>query len=382
MEKPVNMKIIITGGGTGGHIYPAISLAHEFKDRDSSNEIVFVGTEHKMESEIVPREGFNFIGIRVKGIERKFSLENISALFLFLSSLFASYRIIKMLKPDLVIGTGGYVSGSITLVASLLRIPTFIHEQNIIPGITNQFLSLTSKKVFTSFSESKEYFWRKSRITSLGNPIRKNIWQGDKTKIARENNLDIHKKTILVFGGSRGAKIINETILESMNLVDQSLWSEWQVLIVSGKDDFSEATEKITKSEYKEVVRVLPYLYNIEDAYDLANLVVCRAGATTIAELTAKGIAAILIPYPYATGNHQLYNAQFLEKNFAALVIKEEDLDSEKLANELSKLMKDNKKLNLMTKNSKKLGQKQAAQEIVNTIYNFLGRKTSLKETI
>lgn len=376
------MRIIITGGGTGGHIYPGISLAREFQSRDKNNEIIFVGTEHKMESEIIPQEGFRFLGLRVKGIERKFSLESLSALFLFLGSLFTSYGIIKDFKPDLVIGTGGYVSGSVALVSSLLGIPTFIHEQNVIPGITNQFLSLTGKKVFTSFPESAGYFWKKERIVFLGNPIRKSIWQGNKEKIIKENNLDSTKKTILVFGGSKGASTINKMVLHSLYLIEESIWLEWQVLIISGEEDFKNLTEKVTKSPFKETVRVLPYLHNIEDAYDLADLVVCRAGATTIAELSAKGIAAILIPYPYATGNHQLYNARFLESNLAALIIEEKDLNREKLAAELSKLLTDNKRLDLLARNSKKLGKRKAAQDIVDNIYDYMECKISPGKTI
>lgn len=376
------MRIIITGGGTGGHIYPGISLAREFQSRDKNNEIIFVGTEHKMESEIIPQEGFRFLGLRVKGIERKFSLESLSALFLFLGSLFTSYGIIKDFKPDLVIGTGGYVSGSVALVSSLLGIPTFIHEQNVIPGITNQFLSLTGKKVFTSFPESAGYFWRKERIVFLGNPIRKSIWQGNKEKMIKENNLDIAKKTILVFGGSKGAGTINKMVLHSLYLIEESIWLEWQVLIISGEEDFKNLTEKVTKSPFKETVRVLPYLHNIEDAYDLADLVVCRAGATTIAELSAKGIAAILIPYPYATGNHQLYNARFLESNLAALIIEEKELNREKLAAELSKLLTDNKRLDLLARNSKKLGKRKAAQDIVDNIYDYMECKISPGKTI
>lgn len=216
----------------------------------------------------------------------------------------------------------------------------------------------------------------------LGNPVRKDIWQGDKTKILKENDLNINKKTILVFGGSKGARIINETILDSINLIHSTLLADWQVLIVSGKDDFEEYKRKLDKTGYKEIIRILPYIYQIGDAYDLADLVVCRAGATTIAELTAKGIASVLIPYPYATRNHQLYNALFLEKNLAAIVIKEEELTKERVADELSKLMKDNEKLCLLANNSKNLGRRQAAKEIVNCIYDFLGRKTSRRNAI
>lgn len=376
------MKIIITGGGTGGHIYPGISLAREFQSRDKDNQIVFVGAEQKMESDIIPREGFQFFGLRIRGMERKICLSNLSALFLLLRSLVTSFRIIKSFKPDLVIGTGGYVSGSVALVSSLLGIPTFIHEQNLIPGITNKILSLTSKKVFISFPESKKYFWRRSRTVFLGNPIRENIWQGDKKKLIKETNLNIDKKTILVFGGSKGASKINQMILDSLDFIDKSIWQEWQILILSGEEDYNNLMEKVSNSQYKGEVRIISYLHHIEDAYDLADLVVCRAGATSIAELTAKGLAALLIPYPYATANHQLYNALFLESEQAALVIREEELTKERLADELSKLMQDSKKLDLLAKNSKNLGNRKAGQDIVNTIYNYLKSNTSHGKTI
>ncbi len=377
-----SMKIIITGGGTGGHIYPGISLAHEFLRIEKTNEIIFVGTNQKMESEIVPQEGFQFFGLNVRGLERKICLNNLFSFFLFLCSLVTSCQIIKRFKPDLVIGTGGYVSASIALVSSLLGIPTFIHEQNIIPGITNQILSLTSKKVFISFPESKKYFWRKSRIVCLGNPIRESIGQGKKNRLIQETNLDIQKRTILVFGGSKGASIINKMVLGCLDLIDEKLWKEWQILILSGKEDYLNLIEKVAQSKYKEVVRVLSYLHHIEDAYDLADLVVCRSGATTIAELTAKGLAALLIPYPYATGNHQLYNARFLENKSAALVIKEEELTGKKLAEELSKLMQDKEKLALLARNSKRIGNCKAASNIVNAIYDYLKNKDSTKKYI
>lgn len=376
------MKIIITGGGTGGHIYPGISLAQEFRRRDKNNEIIFVGAEQKMEAEIIPQEGFQFYGLRVRGIERKFSLVNLSSLWLFLNSLRASYRILKNFKPDVVIGTGGYVSGSIALLSSFIGIPTFIQEQNLIPGITNQFLSLTARKVLVSFPESKKYFWRKSGVAFLGNPIRESIWQGNKANLIEKTNLSLNKKTLLVFGGSKGASAINQTLLNSLQLIDKSLWVQWQVLIISGKEDYIDLKEKVSHLGYQGDIRVIDYLYQIGDAYDLADLVVCRAGATTVAEITAKGLAAILIPYPYATGNHQLYNARFLEDNRAGLVIREEELNAERLAGELTKLMLDRERLSVMAENSKKLGKRCAARDIAELIYSSVRGKTFSQNNI
>ncbi len=361
----------MTGGGTGGHIYPGISLARALQKRDKDNEIVFVGTDHGMESEIVPREGFQFHAVNLKGIRRKICLESFYAILLFFGSLITSFKLIKKIKPDLVIGTGGYVSGSVALISSIMGIPTFIHEQNAIPGITNQILSLTSRIVFISFPESKKYFWGKHKTVYLGNPVRENIWQGDKKElISRIAKLSGDKKTILVFGGSKGASAINHTFLDCLNLIDESVWNKWQVLIISGKDDYIMVKEKIDHYKYKENIHTLSYLHQIEDAYDLANLVVCRAGATTVAELTVKGLPAILIPYPYATRDHQLYNARFLQSKHAAIVIPENELSDKKLASELLQLLDNKGKLNMLAQNSRSIGNRKAAEEIIDAIYH------------
>lgn len=366
------MKIIITGGGTGGHVYPGISLAKAFQRKDADNEILFVGTNHGIESEIVPKEGFQFYVLKVRGIQRKICFESFYALLLFFSSLVDSYKLVRKIKPDLVIGTGGYVSGSIALVSSVMGIPTYIHEQNALPGITNQLLSLTCRIVFISFPESKNYFWRKKKTLHLGNPVREEVWKGSKDELIQNSKLTENKKTILVFGGSKGASAINHTFLNCLKLIDEAVWDQWQILIISGKDDYLSIKEKIGYSKYKDLIHVLSYLYQMGNAYALANLAICRAGATTVAELTARGLPSILIPYPYATGNHQLYNARFLEKSHAAVVISESELSENKLANELSKLLTDQEKLNILTRNSRRMGNRNADEAIINSIYSDL----------
>lgn len=363
------MKIIITGGGTGGHIYPGISLAKELQKRDSRNEIIFVGSDRGMESEIIPREGYQYFPIKVRGIKREMCLENIYAILLFLGSLIGSYKMIRKIKPDLVIGTGGYVSASVAFISSIIGVPTFIHEQNAIPGITNQILSLTSRIVFLSFLESRRHFWRKGKTVCLGNPVREEIWKGDREKIIKEVGMKKNKKNILLFGGSKGARVLTNTFLSCVDLINDSFWNSWQVLIISGKEEFSEVKKTLTNSKYEEIIYVLPYLYEMENAYELADLVICRAGATTVAELTAKGLPAILIPYPYATGDHQLYNARFLEKRQAAVIISQQKLSEDKLASEISRLLSEEKHLKILAHNSKKLGNRKAAEEIINSIY-------------
>ncbi len=374
------MKIIITGGGTGGHIYPGISLARAFQKRDEKNKIIFIGTNQGMEAEIIPKEGYIFYALKVKGIRRKICLDSFYAILLFLISLFTSLRFIREIRPDLVIGTGGYVSGSVALVSSLVGIPTFIHEQNAIPGITNQLLSLTCRKIFVSFPESRDYLWRKGKAVFLGNPVRENIWQGDRNKIIGSTGLVADKKTLLVFGGSRGASVINQTLLDTLDKMDRSFWREWQILIISGKDDYLPVKERLKHYRYQKNIAVISYLNQMEDAYDLADLVICRAGATTIAELTAKGLPAILIPYPYATGNHQFVNASHLAKMHAAVVIPEKELSAGRLSLELEQFLNHKERLAEFTDNSRLIGNRKAADDIISKICSELGRNNPIKK--
>lgn len=369
------MKIIITGGGTGGHIYPGISLAKEFQNRDKKNEIIFVGTSTGMEADIIPREGYEFASLKVKGIKREICLDNIYAIFLFLGSLFNSFKLIKKIKPDLVIGTGGYVSGSISLMSALSGVPVFIHEQNALPGITNKALSIFSRIVFTSFPESEQYFWKKKKVVFTGNPVRKSIWNGDRKNIISKEKMSYNKKTILVFGGSKGANAISQVFLNCIDLIDDLSFNKWQVLLISGREDYSNMLDKIKFSKHKASIYITPYMYNMEDAYDLADLVICRSGATTIAELTAVGLPSILIPYPYATGNHQMYNAMYLKNKQAAVVIAQQELSEKRLAEEISKFLLDNEVLSEMAENSRKAGNRNTAKEIIDLIYNNIKKE-------
>ncbi|MCJ7656316.1 MAG: undecaprenyldiphospho-muramoylpentapeptide beta-N-acetylglucosaminyltransferase [Candidatus Atribacteria bacterium] len=364
------LKVIISGGGTGGHIYPGISIAYEIKDRDIKNDILFVGTERGMESKLVPREGFKIVKIKARGIQRKICFENLTALVIFLVSLFQSYKIIKKYKPDIVIGTGGYVSGSVVLIAAKLGIPTFVHEQNVIPGITNKFLSRITRATFLSFNQSKEYFSDKVKLIFTGNPIRfKNIKPGTDREY-KKFNLDSSKKTILVLGGSKGAAAINRAVLGGIDLIKEDIKNNWQILLISGQDDYDNMMEMV--GEGHKIFSVEPYLHDIEKAYSLADLVICRAGATTLAEIGAYGLPAILIPYPYATHDHQGINAKIFEKEGAAILILEKDLSAEKLSQVLLNLLKNKNKLEMMAKKSRELSVVNSAKKIVDYISDYI----------
>ena len=364
------LKVIISGGGTGGHIYPGISIAYEIKDRDIKNDILFVGTERGMESKLVPREGFKIVKIKARGIQRKICFENLTALVIFLVSLFQSYKIIKKYKPDIVIGTGGYVSGSVVLMAAILGIPTLVHEQNVIPGITNKFLSRITRATFLSFNQSKEYFSDKVKLIFTGNPIRfKNIKPGTDREY-KKFNLDSSKKTILVLGGSKGAAAINRAVLGGIDLIKEDIKNNWQILLISGQDDYDNMMEMV--GEGHKIFSVEPYLHDIEKAYSLADLVICRAGATTLAEIGAYGLPAILIPYPYATQDHQEINAKIFEREGAAILILEKDLSGEKLSQVLLDLLKNKNKLEMMAKKSRELSVVNSAKKIVDYISDYI----------
>jgi UDP-N-acetylglucosamine--N-acetylmuramyl-(pentapeptide) pyrophosphoryl-undecaprenol N-acetylglucosamine transferase len=366
----MSIKAIISGGGTGGHIYPGISLAYEIKKRNANNKVLFIGTERGLESKIIPREGFNFKKISARGIQRKICFENIMAILIFIISLFQSFKIIKRYKPDLVIGTGGYVSGSVVLIAALLGIPTFIHEQNVIPGVTNKILSLISRATFLSFNQSKKYFSHQSKLILTGNPIRfKNI-EINKRKDYQKFNLDPLKHTILVLGGSKGSASINRAVVQGISKIAEIIKNKWQDLLISGQDDYSKIIKIIGKDN--KIFFVERYLYNIEKAYSLSDLVICRAGATTLAEISAYGIPAILIPYPYATNNHQEINARILEREGAAIVMLEKNLSGEKLAKVFVDLIKDKNQLKLMAIKSRGLDQVDSAVKIINIAFNYI----------
>ena len=372
------LKVIISGGGTGGHIYPGISLACEIKDRDIKNDILFVGTERGLESKLIPREGFKIVKIKAQGIKRKICFENLTAIVIFLISLFQSYNIIKKYKPDIVIGTGGYVSGSVVLMAAILGIPTFIHEQNVIPGITNKFLSRITRATFLSFNQSKEHFSNKAKMIFTGNPIRfKNIKQNTDREY-KKFNLDSLKKTILVLGGSKGAASINRAVLQGIDLTKDVIKNNWQVLLISGQDDYDNIMKMV--GEDHKIFSIEPYLYDIEKAYSLADLVICRAGATTLAEIGAYGLPAILIPYPYATQNHQEVNARIFTREGAAILILEKDLSDKKLAQVLLDILKDKNRLEMMARKSRELGNENSAKKIVDYISDYIKKNLKINE--
>lgn len=372
------MRVILAGGGTGGHIYPAVTIAKELMRRDPKTVILFIGGKRGLETEIIPREGFQLITLHLEGIPRRFSLKIFKALGLATKGIWETFKIIREFKPDVVIGTGGYVCGPTVMAAAMLGIPTAIQEQNAFPGLTNRTLGKIVKLIFLAYPEAGQYFNR-NKIYVAGNPIR----NGDFLKVSRktaEQNLGIEPNhlNLLVFGGSQSARRVNQTLLNiTANLFEQ--FSNLQIILMTGNKDFNIIQNSVKElnlpEEYRKRLILTPYFYNISDAYCVADLILARAGAISLAEITYFGIPTLLVPYPYATNNHQEFNARVLEKGHAAEVILEKDLTSEVLRVQLSNLLKNDEKRNQMATASKLLAKPEATASIVTKLLEIVKTK-------
>ena len=362
------MKYLITGGGTGGHIYPALAIAKEIKNRHKDAEILYVGTEKGLESELVPKEGIDFKTIRVKGMPRRINKESLIAAKELLNGLNDSRKIIKEFNPDIVIGTGGYVCGPVVYMGKKKKIPALIHEQNAFPGITNKILSRYVDKVAVTFDESKKYFKYPDRVINTGNPIRKAIFEINVEDSYKVLGINKKKPFVLSFGGSGGQKKLNDGMLELIK--SASINKDMQILHVTGKRLYEEFMEEIKnqKIDLTSEIRVLPYLYEMPEAMNIASLIVTSAGAITLAEISSIGIPSILIPKGYTAENHQEFNARSFEEKGASIVILEKELGKNILKDQVYKIINDNNKLNKMRKTSKKLGIRDAAEKIVDQI--------------
>ncbi len=361
------MRYIVTGGGTGGHIYPALAIIMELKKQDNNAEILYVGTKNGMESDLVPKEGIDFKTVRVKGMPRSLNKESFIATKELIHGIFDSRKILKEFKPDIVIGTGGYVCAPMVLVAALKKIPTVIHEQNVFPGITNKLLSRFVDKILITFEESKKYFKNKDRIILTGNPIRDTLFNVDIENAYREFELDNTKKTILSFGGSNGQKKLNDSMYY---FIKNALDSDIQIVHVTGKRFFDDFMKKLIQDNLmlNENIKIMPYLYNMPSMLNITDLIITSAGAITLSEISALGIPSILIPKANTAENHQEYNARVFSDRGAGELILENELTGELLYNTILEIINDNERLEKMAVETKKLGNSNSVKEIVNII--------------
>jgi UDP-N-acetylglucosamine--N-acetylmuramyl-(pentapeptide) pyrophosphoryl-undecaprenol N-acetylglucosamine transferase len=320
------MKVLIAGGGTGGHIYPGIAVAEELKRIDPTASILFVGGDRGLEGRVVPEAGFDLVTIAARGLPRRALWRVPFALLSNLGAFFSALAIVRRTKPDVVLGTGGYVSAPVVVAAWLTRRPVILQEQNAVPGLTNRMLARVADEVHVAFTESRGWFARKDRLKLTGNPVRRVILSGDRKQALARFGLSEQLPTVFVFGGSRGAKRITEAALQAMRDLRSSLDAQW--ILQTGKEDFNAAKTEAEAAGARAVI--MPYVIQIHEAYAAADLVVCRAGAMTLAEIAAVGVPAILVPFPYSAYDHQVKNAESLAERGAAILIKDEELTGER----------------------------------------------------
>ncbi len=363
------MKIIVSGGGTGGHIYPALTLIRTLEKKVSRLEVLYVGTHAGLEADIIPKEGIPFETVDLQGFKRSLSPENFLRAARAIKGVGKAMGIVRRFRPDVVIGTGGYVCGPVLMAAALLGIPSIIQEQNVIPGITNKILSKFVDRIATGYQEANRYF-PTGKVVFTGNPIRAEVMEPRQEGAYEEFGLLPGRKTVLVSGGSRGARSINRAMVDVLK--HYAGRRDVQLLHATGRGEYEDIMERIRKAgvdpEEAGNLKVVPYLYNMPQAMSIADLAVFRAGATGLAELTAKGIPAILIPYPYAAENHQEYNARAVERAGAARVILNRDISPELLVENIDSMLEDRAALRKMSAASKLLGRPMAADAIAEMI--------------
>lgn len=359
-----NPRFIISGGGTGGHIYPAIAIANEIKAQFPEAEILFVGAQDKMEMQKVPAAGYQIEGLWIAGIQRKLTLSNLMFPIKFLSSLIKSRGIINKFKPDVVIGTGGFASGAVVKVAGSMNIPTVIQEQNSYPGITNKMLAKKAKSICVAY-EGLERFFDKNKIQLTGNPVRQDLLTIDskRNEAIEFFKLDLNKKTVVVLGGSLGARKINQLIEHKLNVFsDNNIQVIWQC----GKFYFEEY-----KKYNSSLVQVNAFVEKMDLLYAAADVIISRAGASSVSELAIVGKPVIFIPSPNVAEDHQTKNAKSIADKNGAILIKESELD-QRFDLELNKMISDENYSNELSINLKKLAKPNATKEIVKQIVQLV----------
>lgn len=363
-----NIRIIISGGGTGGHIFPAVSIANAIKEQHPEAEILFVGAEGRMEMQRVPATGYQIIGLPVAGFDRKHLLKNISVLIKLMKSQIKARRIIKEFKPDAAVGVGGYASGPTLKVAGSMGIPTLIQEQNSYAGVTNKLLAKKACKICVAY-EGMERFFDKEKIILTGNPVRQNLLnqQMSREDAIRSFNLDPTKKTVLIVGGSLGARTINNCVLNGLDQIRQSgVQFIWQ----TGKFYINEAKEKVGQAENYPMLHTTDFITDMAAAYSAADLVISRAGAGSISEFCLLGKPVILVPSPNVAEDHQTKNALALVAKDAALYIKDAEA-SEKLLKTAIETVQQPETLKKLSTNIAKLAFKDSANTIAEEVWKL-----------
>ena len=363
------MKVLISGGGTGGHIFPAVSIANALREKYPDCEILFVGAESRMEMERVPAAGYNIVGLSIRGFDRKHILKNVSVLIDLFKSMRKAKKIIKDFQPDVAVGVGGYASGAAMKVAARMGVPVLLQEQNGFAGVTNKLLKNDAKKICVA-CEGMEKFFPAEKIVLTGNPVRQNLAGGDKAEALKEFGFSADKKVLLIIGGSLGARTINNSVIAHLSEIAES---GVQVLWQTGKG-YIEAARKAAEPFMSERLVVTDFVGRMDLAYAMADLVISRAGASSISELCLLGKPSILVPSPNVAEDHQTHNAMALVNKDAAVLVKDVDADKDLISTALN-LINDEAKLNELSNNTKKLAQFDSANRIADEVVNLIKTK-------
>jgi UDP-N-acetylglucosamine--N-acetylmuramyl-(pentapeptide) pyrophosphoryl-undecaprenol N-acetylglucosamine transferase len=363
------MRVLIAAGGTGGHIYPGIAVAREIIRRDAKAEIRFVGTARGLESKLVPQAGFELSVIDSAGLKNVGMMARVKGLMLIPRSLLAGRGLIRRFRPDIVIGAGGYVSGPVVLAAALMNVPTLVMESNALPGFTNRRLARFVDKAAVSFDAALPYFGGKGVVT--GNPVRREFFEIP----ARDRHASSRTKfSILIFGGSQGARAINEAMIAALPLLE-ALRDGLRITHQTGEADFEKVRVAYENAGWTKNGDVRRYIDDMVATFTESDLVICRAGATTTAELIAAGKAALMVPFPLAADDHQRKNAEALANAGAARMILQQELSGEGLAKEIATLAQDPERISEMEQAARKLSRGDAAAAVTDLIEELVGRR-------
>lgn len=365
------MKVIMTGGGTGGHIYPAIAIADEIKNRFSDAKILFVGAQRGLEKTLVPENGYDIELIPVQGFNRKNLLKNVKVLKDLNEGNKKSKGILSRFNPDVVIGTGGYASASVVRMAQKMGIPTYIHEQNAFPGVTNKMLEKRVQKTFLGFEEASEYFKHPEKHVVSGNPVRKDFFDMVPVKARKELGFKKDDFVVLAFGGSQGAGRINKAMLSVIEAFNGM--KDMKICLATGRFYYDAILNELKNMnvEIASNIEIMEYITDINRYLAAADMVISRSGAITVAEVTVCGKPAIFIPSPLATGNHQYFNAKAVSEKGGAMVIEEKDLDNKELISKILTMKNNPDILEDMRKKSRLCAQENAVKIICNNIEAF-----------
>ncbi len=361
-------KVIISGGGTGGHVFPAIAIANALKQEQPDIDILFVGAKGKIEMEKVPVAGYPIKALPVQGLQRKFTLKNIQVLFNFIKSIFLSRKIIKNFKPDIVVGVGGFASAPVGWLAGKMGIPVLLQEQNSYAGVTNKLLAKYAHKICVAYDNMERYF-PIEKIIKTGNPVRQNLFENKPNKSEALAHFSLKKelKTILILGGSGGARSINEGVIAGLKKIKNT---NIQLLWQTGKFYYEQSNDALNKTGV-ENCKIHDFISRMDNAYTAADLVISRAGAATISELCLLGKASILIPSPNVAEDHQTKNAMALVEKNAAVLIKDTDT-KEKMISTALDLIINEERINELSLNASKLGIKNSDKIIAKEIFKII----------